>query len=235
MGFRICFSFVLFNSNFNGLGDLFWNNVFFKIMITKLTKNDLINFEEDILKCFENKEIRAPIHLNGNSEDILIDYFNKNVSVNDWILTTWRSHYQILLKGVPPELVKKSILEGKSISLCFPEYKCLSSAIVGGIIPIAVGLGLSIKMKNKKEKVHAFVGDMASLTGTFDECLRYVTNHDLPVKYVIENNKKSVCTPTYEVWNIDKHPYEGRNDEHVFYYEYELNRNHAGGKTRTQF
>ena len=50
-------------------------------------------------------------------------------------------------KGVPPKIVEKEILNGKSISLCFPEYNIYSSAIVGGVIPIATGVALSNKLK----------------------------------------------------------------------------------------
>ena len=50
----------------------------------------------------------------------------------------------------------KKILEGKSISLCFPEYNIYSSAIVGGVLPIAVGVAMNLK-NNKKTKITFFV------------------------------------------------------------------------------
>ena len=53
----------------------------------------------------------------------------------------------VFLKGVPEKLLEKEILDGKSISLCFPKYKIYSSAIVGGIIPIALGVALANKLK----------------------------------------------------------------------------------------
>ena len=114
-------------------------------------KKELINFEKDIANLFEQKKIRAPIHLYSNNEASLIKIFQK-INKNDWIVCSWRSHYQCLLKGVPKQLLKKEIIQGNSISLCFPKYKIFSSAIVGGSLPIAVGLALSIKRNKKKIK-----------------------------------------------------------------------------------
>ena len=113
---------------------------------------DLINFENEIAESFNQGKIRAPIHLYSNNEKFLIKFFKK-VKKDDWVFCSWRSHYQCLLKGVPKDILKKEIIDGKSISLCFPKYKIYSSAIVGGILPISVGLALSLKRKKSKNKV----------------------------------------------------------------------------------
>ena len=111
-----------------------------------MNKSKLIQFENNIAELFNNAKIKAPIHLYSNNEDNLIKIFKK-IKKNDWVFCSWRSHYQCLLKGVPPKIVEKEILNGKSISLCFPEYNIYSSAIVGGVIPIATGVALSNKLK----------------------------------------------------------------------------------------
>jgi len=202
-----------------------------------MIKEQLIAFEEDIAKEFNDAKIPAPVHLYSGNEEEMINIF-KDINPEDWVLCSWRSHYQCLLKGVPPEKVKSEIMDGRSISLCFPEYRIFSSAIVTGVLPIAVGIGLSIKRSNTPwdiGKVYCFVGDMTALTGSFQECLTYVKNHQLPVKFIIEDNGKSVCTDTKDVWNIEKHLYEGVNDEYVYYYKYETKWPHAGAGTRVQF
>src|SRR5258708_1248610 len=114
-------------------------------MKVRYTSRDLIAFEEDIASCFNDKQIRAPIHLYYGCEEAMLDVFRQHVDEDDWVLCSWRSHYQCLLKGVPPQQVKAAILEGKSIGLCFPEHRILSSAIVGGVLPIATGIALGIK------------------------------------------------------------------------------------------
>ena len=94
-------------------------------MIKKYTPKELIAFETDIAECFDDAQIKAPVHLYDGNEKEMIKVF-KNVKNEDWIFCTWRSHYQCLLKGVPPELIKQDILDGKSITLCYPEYKVYS-------------------------------------------------------------------------------------------------------------
>lgn len=197
------------------------------------TKDRLIAFEDDIANEFNAGKIKAPIHLYSGNEDKMIDIF-KNISNDDWVFCTWRSHYQCLLKGVPSETVKIDIMNGKSISLCYASHKIYSSAIVTGNIPIATGVALDIKRKNKNEKVWCFIGDMTSETGTFFENWKYSVNHDLPITYIIENNKKSVCTDTLKVWNSDK-LYFTEESRKIIYYEYETKYPHAGAGKRVQF
>jgi len=198
-----------------------------------LTKEQLVDFETDIANCFNNAMIKAPVHLYDGNEEQMINIF-KNVEPEDWIFCSWRSHYQCLLKGVPQEQLKQDILDGKSITLCYPEYNIYSSAIVTGNIPIATGVALDIKRKGGTNHVWCFVGDMTSETGTFFENCKYAVNHDLPITYVIENNGKSVCTETHKVWNTDE-LYFAKETRKIIYYEYQTKYPHAGAGARIQF
>jgi pyruvate dehydrogenase E1 component alpha subunit len=198
-----------------------------------LTKEELVEFETDIANCFNNAMIKAPIHLYDGNEEQMINIF-KQVQPEDWVFCTWRSHYQCLLKGVPQEQVKQDILNGKSITLCYPEHNVYSSAIVTGNIPIATGVALDIKRKGGTNHVWCFVGDMTSETGTFFENWKYAVNHDLPITYVIENNGKSVCTETSKVWNTDE-LYFSKETRKIIYYEYQTRYPHAGAGQRIQF
>src|SRR5262249_37503904 len=104
------------------------------------TPEKLIAFEDGITSDFLDKRIHAPVHLAGGNEKQLINIFQNHVNPQDWVCGAWRMHYHCLLKGVPEEQVRQAIHNGRSISLCFPEYRIISSAIAGGIAPIAVGL-----------------------------------------------------------------------------------------------
>jgi len=199
-----------------------------------MNKHQLIKFEEEIADLFNNAKIKAPIHLHSNNEKNLIKIFKK-IKKNDWIFCSWRSHYHCLLKGVPISKLKKEILNGKSISLCFPKYKIYSSAIVGGTLPIAVGMALSYKNKKKKNKVYCFIGDMTSETGIAHECIKYSINKKLPIKFIIEDNEKSVCTDTRKVWSQKKLSFEKYSSKYVYYYKYHLKFPHAGAGKRVQF
>jgi len=198
-----------------------------------LNKEELIKFETDIADCFNKAMIKAPVHLYDGNEEQMINIF-KNVNPKDWVFCTWRSHYQCLLKGVPQEQVKQDILEGKSITLCYPEHNVYSSAIVTGNIPIATGVALDIKRKGGDNHVWCFVGDMTSETGAFFENWKYAVNHDLPITYVIENNEKSVCTETKKVWNTEE-LYFAKETRKIIYYEYQTKYPHAGAGQRIQF
>jgi len=200
-----------------------------------MNKKQLIDFENDIAETFNQGKIRAPIHLYSGNENFLINFFKKYIKKNDWVFCSWRSHYQCLLKGVPPKRLKKEILEGKSISLCFPEYKIYSSAIVGGVLPIAVGMALSLKRKKSRNKVYCFMGEMTSETGIAHETIKYSRNKKLPIHFIIEDNKKSVCTDTRKTWSQNKLTYEKSSDKYITYYKYKLKYPHAGAGKRVQF
>lgn len=188
------------------------------------TPESLMAFEKDIADCFNAGKIRSPIHLESGSEKDLINLF-KFVQEEDWVLCTWRSHLKCLLKGVPPERLKEEILKGKSIGLCFPEYKILSSAIVGGTCPIAVGLAMGIQKRGEKNGVVCFVGDMTAESGIFHECSKYANNHELPIWWIIEDNALSTNTPTAETWRSDGVSYTGR---HIYHYRYTNGYPHQG-------
>lgn len=198
-------------------------------LMAKLSVKELIAFESDIADCFNKKMIKAPIHLYSNNEEKLINIFDSHIKDDDWVMCTWRSHYQCLLHGVPKEELKKAILEGKSITLAFPEYRILSSAIVGGILPIALGVALGIKRSGGTNKVIVFCGDMASYTGAFHEATSYACRNDLPILFVIEDNNLSVCTNTERTWGV----LFGKNKVISYYYTNKYP--HAGSGERIQF
>lgn len=227
-------------------------------MQVDLTPEDLIKFEEEVCQWFADKKIKAPVHLDNGNEQQLIDVFKFLVDKEDWCCGSWRSHYKSLLKGVPYEDMKKAICEGKSISLCFPNQRVISSAIVGGILPIAVGIAMGIKLRGEKHKVVCFMGEMTSETGSAHECIKYSLNHDLPILFVLEDNEKSVCTPTLPVWGMSSLTYgpsstsvptykpatDGsgnvfssiyRINPKVVYYKYQSKFPHAGTGARINF
>ena len=202
-----------------------------------LSKKELIQFENEMATCFDDAMIRAPVHLyHGNEKEIIKVFKDNNIGPKDWVLCSWRSHYQCLLKGVPAEELKSAILQGRSISLCFSKYRVLSSGIVTGVLPIATGIALDIKRKGGTNRVYCFMGEMTSETGVAHECIKYSRNHKLPIHFIVEDNGKSVCTDTRATWAQEKLTYEGVNDEYITYYKYKLDKYpHAGAGKRVQF
>ena len=193
-------------------------------MKVNLTAADLVAFEDEIAHLFSEKHCLFPVHLAGGNERQLIEVFENHVEPDDWICCTWRSHYHCLLKGVASEELRQAILDGKGISLSFPKHRIISSAIVGGIAPIAVGLAMGCYYGQAKRKVVCFLGDMAAETGIVLESMKYAINWKLPVKWIVEDNGKSGDADTLAVWGG---PTE-LSDPSIIAYKYQLTRPHCG-------
>ncbi len=187
-----------------------------------MNKKDLISFERRIQEIYESGEIKAPVHLSGNNEDELIEIFKK-IGKDDWVFSSWRNHYHALLHGVDSEELLNLIKEGRSMGINSIERKFYSSSIVGGSIPIALGVAQSIKLNKQTNKVWCFIGDMTFETGVFHECYKYSRNFQLPLEFVVEDNNMSTNTPTDETWGKKSNI---PNDVH--YYKYERSFPHHG-------
>lgn len=192
----------------------------------------LRDFELRVADAFNEGRIRAPVHLAGGNEEQLISYFRYLWRPGDWVCTAWRSHYHCLLAGVDPERLFEDIIAGKSITLCYPGHRIISSAIVGGVLPIALGLALGVQKSGStgRVQVHAFIGDMTARTGVYREVRDYASGHELPLSVVIEDNGKSVGTPTSDVWGA---PIQGVRVQSR--YRYELPWPHAGAGKWVRF
>jgi pyruvate dehydrogenase E1 component alpha subunit len=208
-----------------------------------MTKEELIAFELEIGEIFNRGEIRAPIHLYAGNEDQIMRVFAESGidTKNDWICCTWRNHYQALLKGIPPDVLRERIIAGKSMVMNLPEYKFICSSIVGGIPSIATGIALAAKLKGSTDRVWCWTGDMSAETGAWAEAYKYSVAHDLPITFVVEDNELSVLTPTSEVWGSSKWYLPVQNcswhqDRHLIYYKYKNTKYpHAGAGVRVQF
>jgi len=205
-----------------------------------ITRQELIDFETEIGERFNNREIRAPIHLYHGNEDQIMQVFNAIDIENDWVCCTWRNHYQALLKGVPKDLLRSEIIAGRSMVLNLPEYKFVCSSIVGGIPSIATGLALAAKLRNTGEHVWCWTGDMSAETGAWHESYKYSVNHRLPITFVVEDNGLAVESPTDKIWGRTV-PYYAADadwfqDTNLIYYRYQNTRYpHAGAGVKVQF
>jgi len=220
----------------------------------QFTKEELIDFEKEVISEFKKGETYGPVHLSGGNEEQLIEIF-KNIKDNDWVFSTHRSHYHALLKsGNRKWLMKEIIKNANSSHINSKKYKIFTSAIVGGIIPIVLGTAMGIKMKlcalsNKSKKrlpesisamgykraedniphVWCFVGDMASEMGCFSEAVKYALGEELPITFIVEDNGLGCNTPTREVWKKSCClALENLNHPKVIYYKYKRLHNHYG-------
>lgn len=182
-----------------------------------LSKAELIEFEEEVAAAFEEGRIHAPVHLSGGNEDQLIEIF-KDVKLEDYVFSTWRSHYHALLKGIPREEVMRQILVGRSMFITSPEHNFYASSIMGGTLPIACGVAAA------GHSVWCFVGDMCASTGTFDDAYHFARRRSLAVHFIVEDNGLSTNTPTWNAWGSGSECYQRR-------YKYERTFNHYQSRT----
>ena len=195
-----------------------------------VTKEEIIAFEEEIASIFATGAIRAPVHLRSGREDALIKIFKDyNIGDDDYIFGFWDSHELALLKGVPREELKQAIVDGKSISLCFPKQKVMCSGIVGSLMGTAAGVAWSLKHEGKKGRAFLFCGDMSAETGIFHEAVKYVTNFDLPAHFIVGDNGVSVMTNTRETWGSPDPWFIGTKYEaKITYFKYTNGYPHSG-------
>lgn len=130
---------------------------------------------------------------------------------NQWWSTSYRVHALALLLGATPnelmaELYGKSTgnAKGRGGSMHFYTDRLLGgTGIVGGQIPLGTGAGFTIKYLKQKEVSTCFFGDGAVAQGSFHESLNIAALMDLPVIYVIENNKWGMGTAVERAISVE--------------------------------
>lgn len=167
--------------------------------MNNITKQGLIEFENEIIKLYKDCKLPFLFHLSGGNEDQLIEIF-KDIKEGDYVISNHRNHYHALLAGIPPEELKQKIIDGRSMFVYDRKRNFFTSAIIGGTPAIAAGIALALKRKGSSQKVWCFVGDGTEDSGHLFEAARYVSGFDLPCKFIVEDNNRSVCTPKTERW-----------------------------------
>lgn len=163
--------------------------------------------EEAIAKKYSEQKMRCPVHLSIGQE-IVSAVFSQVVKKKDFAVSTHRSHAHYLAKGgnlrrMISEIYGKetgcSNGKGGSMHLVDLDVNFMgSSPIVGNIIPIGVGLGLSANIKNTDQITYVFIGDGAVEEGSFYESLNFASVKKIPVIFICENNLYSVYSDLSE-------------------------------------
>ena len=131
----------------------------------------------------------------------------------DLVAGTHRSHGHNLAKGADPKKMMAEIF-GKETGYCkgrggsmhiaaFETGSLGALAVVGSGIPLAVGAALAFKMRGEDRVAVPFTGDGGCNTGNWHESLNMASIWNLPVLFVLENNKYGVSTRISEVANIE--------------------------------
>jgi len=160
--------------------------------------------EETIAKRYSEGKMRCPTHLCTGQEAIGAAV-GLALRKNDFVVSTHRAHGHYLGKGgnlnkLIAEIYGKvtgcSKGKGGSMHLIDKDVGFMgSTAIVGGTIPVGVGLGLSIKLHETDQVSCIYLGDGATEEGVFYESLNFAALKKLPVLFICENNLYSVYSP----------------------------------------
>jgi pyruvate dehydrogenase E1 component alpha subunit len=177
------------------------NNLLRKMFYTMLR----IRLTEETIACrYSEWKMRCPTHLCTGQEAVPAAA-GIVLRENDLILSSHRAHGHYLAKGgdlnkMIAEIYGKATgcTAGKGGSMHLIDRKAGfmgSTSIVGGTIPVAVGLGLSIKLNGTDRVSCVFFGDGAIEEGVFYESINFAALKELPVLFVCENNLYSVYSP----------------------------------------
>jgi TPP-dependent pyruvate/acetoin dehydrogenase alpha subunit len=131
---------------------------------------------------------------------------------DDLVAGTHRSHGHNIAKGAEPKRMMAEIFgrvtgyckgRGGSMHIAAFDTGSLGAlAVVGSGIPIAVGAALGFKLQGKDSITVPFTGEGGTNTGNFHEGLNMASIWNLPIVFVIENNKYAVSTRVDQVVKI---------------------------------
>jgi len=169
-------------------------------------------FEEKVFELYGQNLVPGTIHLYAGEEAVAVGVCSA-LKKDDYITSTHRGHGHCIAKGAELKLIMAEILgkktgycKGKGGSMHIADFKIGmlgATAIVGAGIPIAVGAGLSIKIRRTDQVAACFLGEGASNQGTFHESINMASIWKLPVIFICENNLYAMGTRQSRVMAIE--------------------------------
>jgi pyruvate dehydrogenase E1 component alpha subunit len=160
-------------------------------------------FEEKCAELYGQGKIRGFLHLYIGEEAVAVGALQA-VGMDDAIVATYRDHGQALVRGIPATAIMAEMFgkatgcsrgRGGSMHLFDARTRFYGgNAIVGGGLPLAVGIALADKLRGEKRITACFFGDGAIAEGTFHESLNLASLWRLPVLFVCENNLYAMGT-----------------------------------------
>lgn len=169
-------------------------------------------FEEKVFGLYGQNLVPGTIHLYAGEEAVAVGVCNA-LSKDDYITSTHRGHGHCIAKGADLKRTMAEILgkktgycKGKGGSMHIADFSIGmlgATAVVGAGLPIAVGAGLSARLRKTGQVVACFFGEGASNQGTFHESINMASAWKLPVIFVCENNLYAMGTRQSRIMNIE--------------------------------
>jgi pyruvate dehydrogenase E1 component alpha subunit len=160
-------------------------------------------FEERAGEMYAKAKIGGFLHL-AIGEEATIVGSARAMRDGDYLISTYRSHGHAIVRGTNPDKVMAELFgrvdgvssgRGGSMHMFDLERRFMGGyGIVGGNLPIAVGLGLGADYQETEDAVLCQFGDGAANQGTFGEALNLAALWKLPVVFMVTNNQFGMGT-----------------------------------------
>lgn len=161
-------------------------------------------FEAKCAELYQRQKIRGFLHLYDGEEAVSTGVIH-TLTAEDAIVATYREHGQAIARGLPMSGLMAELYgrvegccrgRGGSMHLFDASRRFFGgNAIVGGGLPLAVGIALADQIRRPGAVTVCFFGEGAVDEGEFHESLNLAALWKLPVLFVCENNLYSMGTP----------------------------------------
>ncbi|GAB2856397.1 pyruvate dehydrogenase (acetyl-transferring) E1 component subunit alpha [Nocardioides pacificus] len=160
-------------------------------------------FEETCAELYSATKIRGFLHLYVGEEAVATGVLSA-LGADDAVVSTYREHGHALARGVAVEALMAEMLgrvtgcsrgRGGSMHIFDRATNFVGgNAVVGGGIPLAVGLALADKLQGRTRVTVCFFGEGALAEGEFHESMNLAALWRLPVLFCCENNRYAMGT-----------------------------------------
>ena len=161
-------------------------------------------FEAKCVELYQAQKIRGFLHLYDGEEPVAVGVMSA-LEPQDAVVATYREHGQALARGVPMNTILAEMLgkvegccrgRGGSMHIFDREHRFFGgNAIVGGGLPLAVGIAMADKQLRPGAVTACFFGEGAVAEGAFHESMNLAAIWKLPVLFVCENNLYAMGVP----------------------------------------
>lgn len=169
-------------------------------------------YEEKTAEMYQIGEIGGFCHLYIGQEAVAIGAITP-LREEDYVITAYRDHVHALVRGMDPGSIMAELFgrstgcskgKGGSMHLFDVSVNFLGGhAIVGGHLPLAVGVGYAIRYRESDAVCICFLGDSVANIGAFNEALNMAALFQLPVIFIIENNEYGMGTAVHRAAAIE--------------------------------
>ena len=172
-------------------------DLYYKLLLAR-------RLEEKAGQLYTQGKVGGFCHLYIGQEAVAVGAISA-LRQDDFVISAYREHVHCLMRGTEPKQILAELTgrrggtskgKGGSMHLFDKERNFLGGhGIVGSHLPLAAGVGYAIKYRGGDQVILAFMGDGAVNIGAFHETLNIIELWDLPVIFIVENNRYGMGTP----------------------------------------